>query len=434
MMSVLPWQEMSSEHAVGGVGRAPWIRSIAGVALAAGLGVATLGGCSPAGGRGGGELAWVQRYNGPGNYKDLPAAVAISPDGHTVFVTGRSAGVSLTADYATIAYDTNTGARRWVSRYSGPGNGLDAAAAIAVSPDGSAVFVTGQSAQKTGWAFVTIAYNSADGSRLGLGQYPGYRPISVVVGPDGQTVFVTGAGINGSRDDFLTVAYEAASGTMLWAARYSGPGGGAATPSELAVSPDGGTVYVTGPGPSGRGVAGTTTVAYSAATGRQVWAMQSAANPLAMTLSRSGSTIFVSGAVARRVRGHWSRHYCLIAYNASTGTRRCARLYPVGGSQPAAASATSSPDDRMVFVTGSGVRHRRTPGAGPYLTVTAAYGTATGRPLWVRRNDASSGGGTVAVSPDGRTVYVTSTAPAGPAPLDDIVLAYRAPTRAPLQV
>src|SRR5260221_2470404 len=230
MMSVLPWQEMSSEHAVGGVGRAPWIRSIAGVALAAGLGVATLGGCSPAGGGSGGELAWVKRYNGPDIYRDLPAAVAISPDGHTVFVTGRSAGASLTADYATIAYDTNTGARRWVSRYSGPGNGLDAAAAIAVSPDGSAVFVTGQSAQKTGWAFVTIAYNSADGSRLWLGEYPGYRPISVVVGPDGHTVFVTGAGIHGSRERLPTRASLGARRPQLWAPPPSRPGGGPAPP------------------------------------------------------------------------------------------------------------------------------------------------------------------------------------------------------------
>ncbi len=126
---------------------------------------------------------WVQRYNGPGNYKDFPAAVAISPDGRTVFVTGRSAGTNLTADYATVAYDSRTGARRWVSRYGGPGNGLDAAAAVAVSPGGGAVFVTGQSAQGNNFAFVTIAYDPANGTRLWVSRYPRARGIRHRDGP-----------------------------------------------------------------------------------------------------------------------------------------------------------------------------------------------------------------------------------------------------------
>lgn len=46
-------------------------------------------------------------------------------------------------DYGTVAYDSATGARRWVARYNGPSNGHEHATALAVSA--SAVYVTGES-------------------------------------------------------------------------------------------------------------------------------------------------------------------------------------------------------------------------------------------------------------------------------------------------
>jgi hypothetical protein len=47
---------------------------------------------------------WVNRYNGTGNGIDQPRALAISRDGSRVFVTGRSSGESTAYDYATVAY------------------------------------------------------------------------------------------------------------------------------------------------------------------------------------------------------------------------------------------------------------------------------------------------------------------------------------------
>src|SRR5204863_9772161 len=86
---------------------------------------------------------WASRYNGPANGNDVANAMSVSPDGARVFVTGSSAGPTGSSDYATVAYDVATGAPLWRARYNGPGNNADIAKAIAVSPGGSAVFVTG---------------------------------------------------------------------------------------------------------------------------------------------------------------------------------------------------------------------------------------------------------------------------------------------------
>src|SRR5437879_1584347 len=92
-----------------------------------------------------GARLWARRYNGPGNGMDSASKVAVSPDGNSVFVTGESTGISSHGDYATVAYDAHTGAHLWTKRYNGTGNGDDDARAVVVSPDGSKVFVTGTS-------------------------------------------------------------------------------------------------------------------------------------------------------------------------------------------------------------------------------------------------------------------------------------------------
>ena len=83
-----------------------------------------------------GSERWVARYNGPGDGQDTATALGVSPDGSEVFVTGSSDGKTSSEDYATVAYDVSAGAERWVTRYDGPGNLFDLAAALGVSPDG----------------------------------------------------------------------------------------------------------------------------------------------------------------------------------------------------------------------------------------------------------------------------------------------------------
>jgi hypothetical protein len=96
----------------------------------------------------------VKRYNGPANGTDEASSVAVSPDGSRVFVTGRSAGSSHEADYATIAYNAASGARLWMSRYNDRGNGFD------------------------------FAYDAATGARLWQTSGPAGVASSVAVSPD----------------------------------------------------------------------------------------------------------------------------------------------------------------------------------------------------------------------------------------------------------
>src|SRR5438093_1014040 len=104
----------------------------------------------------GGTRLWTQRFRNPHDVWDQPNSVAASPDGSKVFVTGLSQtnGSIRSADYATVAYDTSTGTVLWVRRYNGGRNHSDVATAIAASPDGSKVFVTGIS----GRSYATVAY------------------------------------------------------------------------------------------------------------------------------------------------------------------------------------------------------------------------------------------------------------------------------------
>jgi outer membrane protein assembly factor BamB len=96
-------------------------------------------------------------------------AIATSPDGAPVYVTGESAGFGSVfgceqgeprtgQDCATVAYDAATGQELWAERYdsSEPGR-YDSAHALAVGAAGT-VFVTGESHGGGYRDFATIAY------------------------------------------------------------------------------------------------------------------------------------------------------------------------------------------------------------------------------------------------------------------------------------
>src|SRR5438128_6958782 len=77
-----------------------------------------------------GTQIWAKRYDGPASAYDVAGSLAVSPNGSTVFVTGYSKGGSRTGyGYATVAYSASTGAAVWTKRSHGPGGrGEDATA------------------------------------------------------------------------------------------------------------------------------------------------------------------------------------------------------------------------------------------------------------------------------------------------------------------
>src|SRR6266567_4242039 len=122
-----------------------------------------------------GRQLWASRYDGIGG-ADLATAIAVSPDAHTVFVTGESDGPlqdhGKTNAYATVAYDAARGKQLWASRHNGHGtfDNFDYAKAVAVSPGGGrTVFVTGEASTKSSLSgYATVAYSAATGKQLWL--------------------------------------------------------------------------------------------------------------------------------------------------------------------------------------------------------------------------------------------------------------------------
>src|SRR5581483_11169995 len=255
-----------------------------------------------------GNQVWLNRYNGPGNGSDVAHAVSVSPDRSKVFVSGESLGSGSDLDYATVAYDAGTGARLWAKRYNGPGNSSDVGYALGVSPDSSRVYVTGGSVGPSGSTdYATVAYDAATGARLWVSRYKGSRlrddAFALAVSPDGAKLYVTGRswGSGVIKDDYATVAYDAATGAELWVSRYDGPASKTDSASAIGVSPDGTKVFVTGLSEGSGSGSDYATVAYDTATGTQLWLSRydgpgsayDAAH--ALGFSPDGSRVFVTG-------------------------------------------------------------------------------------------------------------------------------------------
>ena len=385
------------------------------------IGIVTLGCCllwlaSPIAARSDpGSAVWVARYDGPGNFLDIGQDVAVSPDGEMVYVTGLSDAASgagkyplYWADYATVAYDANTGAERWVARHNGPGDGWDSANAIALSPDARAVYVTGGvRGTDTRRDIGTIAYDATDGTERWVAYWDGPKQardsgVAVLVSPDGTRVFVAGRSdqVRGP-ESFVTIAYDAATGEQLWTQRVN-ECGHRAVAWAAAQSPDGSAVFVTG-WEAGCGRIQARTVALDATTGGLLWSEASSQPVAGYAIAISNRSVFITGT--------GRNGFDTVAYDAATGeTQWLAGLDP----QPRYGEAWSvavSPDGRRVFVTGLA---QWRPFSGCYYRddyTTVAYDSATGAQIWLKRYNGPGRGEdfaqSIGMSPDGATVYVT---------------------------
>jgi hypothetical protein len=96
------------------------------------------------------------------------------------------------------------------------------------------------------WSRSTPRPESGCGSsRTRQGKLHANAARKVGVSPDGSEAYVVGTS-NASAGDFATVAYDATNGIRLWAEDYNGPGHGYDEAADLAVNPNGTSVYVVG--------------------------------------------------------------------------------------------------------------------------------------------------------------------------------------------
>lgn len=355
----------------------------------------------------GGNQLWTASYHGQQSGEAGATAEAVSPGGRTVFVTGFTGYTAQdgSTGWATLAYNTPTGARRWLRTYRGSDTSptaVDGATSIAVSPDGSTVFAGGFVTNSGGVSAIeTIAYSAATGVTLWARQYTADgadSPVTMAVTADGSAVYVM-------TQDYRTLAYRAATGRFLWASPAKGLGSNSFAAAG-ALAPDGSRLYVTGVS-LGKNGEEYQSVAYDAATGAMVWVRRLAGpaagisyNATSVAVSRDGSTVLVAGYVNGGAGSN-----PIVGYDSTTGATVWTKqwLPTSSGYCCETVSLGVSPNGSTMFVTGVGGG-----GFNPGFYETQAREVSTGALVWSRTCCTSEGSGSlIAASPDGSAVFTS---------------------------
>ncbi len=349
------------------------------------------------------DTAWVRRYDGTGNSNDWVSAIAVDVSGN-VYVTGQSYGGVTDYDFATIKYYPN-GDTVWIRRYNGPGDGSDAASAIAIDDSGN-VYVAGHSTGiGTLWDYTTIKYYP-NGDTAWVRRYtqPGFNNdhASDITVDDSYNVYVTGS----CYDDYTTIKYNS-NGDTVWVERYDGPGNGSDGASCIVLDGSG-NIYVTGY--STGTMLDFATIKYNS-NGDTVWVRRYAGSgsaddeAYALAVDSSGN-VYVTGYTYESGTG---REYATIKYY-SNGDTAWVRKYDGAGvvDEYDVAYALAVDDSGYVYVTGY------TTESGTSRDYTTIKYNSNGGTTWVRSyngpGNSSDYARSIAVDGFG-SVYVTGYGP-----------------------
>jgi uncharacterized delta-60 repeat protein len=190
-----------------------------------------------------GDLLWAKTYNGSANGWDLLEAIALDSAGN-VYVTG-SVETATDSNYVTIKYLPD-GNSVWTAFYGDTATGWDESYAIAITSDDNVV-VTGYSRGKISADTATVKYNSQTGAQLWAAKYSGTgdsTDYSEAIATDRLgNVYIHGRSAEAGSTDYLTICYNS-DGMQQWKMNYNGPA--LLTDFGTAMAADNGIVYVTG--------------------------------------------------------------------------------------------------------------------------------------------------------------------------------------------
>ncbi len=322
---------------------------------------------------------WVARYDGPISGGDFAYALTIDNLGN-VYIAGESDGGNSFYDYLVIKYNTY-GIQQWVQRYDGPGSEADCANAIAVDAQGN-VYVTGESQSDEGdYDFATIKYN-AQGIQQWIQRYDGLaegddKAYAIKVDGVGN-VYVTGESFGiGTDYDFVTIKYNA-QGVQQWVQRYDGPDNDDDCANALTID-NYGNVYVTGESFSYSSNYDYVTIKYSS-LGSQLWLQRynGAGNgidfPNAISIDASNN-VYITGM-------SWgtgtSYDYATIKYSPS-GVQQWIQRYNGTGNNSDDGRALVLDNSGNVYVTGVSF------GVSSYEDFTTIKYNTQGVQQWVNR-------------------------------------------------
>lgn len=301
-----------------------------------------------------GVQQWVARYNGPDNSSEHAFGhhgVKVDNNGN-VYVLGVALAKNKTEDYLTIKYNSQ-GMQLWVQCYNGPGDGRDWPFAMALDTVTGDVYVTGFTGlANSARGYATVKYNSA-GVEQWVRWYNDYLNGAVAIGLDSQgNVYVTGYSSFASVSSCVTIKYDA-SGIQKWTARYKGPATAGCEPVSLAVDRSG-NVYITG---SFINQLGSFTLKYNC-EGVQQWVQLqsvtgSTSEGRSVSLDDEGN-VYVTG-YTDGSSAHVNRDYTTVKYNPD-GVQLWVERYDGSGSSddPVDIAVNKFHD---VFVTGTSARY-----------------------------------------------------------------------------
>lgn len=309
----------------------------------------------------------------------------------TIVIGATLAALTPAGFAASCESGPETSCEAWHARYDGmvptttpPGFGDDRARDVVAG--GGVTVVTGESQGGNGRTDIaTVAYDSGTGDELWVAREHKSnfdQPHAIAMSPDAGTVFVTGE-IHGATDtrDIYTVAYQTSDGTKTWEAVWGDSRSDRGR--DIIVSPDGSTVIVVGEDQQRVGASDdwdAITIAYNPSDGTEEWVSHYEGPQQSFDF---GYAVAV-GADSVYVAAHsWGRStpesaltggYATISYDLGTGAQSWASRYETAD-HDIPYDVVIGPDGDTVFVTGE---------SGPTLA-TLGFRTSDGERLWLDR-------------------------------------------------